>query len=197
MFTKHLAVAVALTTLPVAANAATINATEVTLFPGAGVSAARSVGSNAFGEADNSFLSLGLGGAAVFGFGQAFTGPVTVQEVTFGARPSHFETARVFVSNTFVPGSGTFDESSFTEVAQVTNVSGVVTFDVAGSYRFLAFLDTSPVFAGRDGFDIDSISASSVPEDSNFPVVPLPATGLLLLGSLAALSAARRTRRSV
>ena len=50
-------------------------------------------------------------------------------------------------------------------------------FPFAGIFKFLKIVDTSPVVAGRDGFDIDAVSVTAV---------PLPA-GIALLGSSVAL----------
>jgi hypothetical protein len=64
------------------------------------------------------FLSLGLGGTAVFSFGQAFESEATIFEVTFtctGDGPAcanYPEHAEVFVGSAYTPNS--FNLSGFT-----------------------------------------------------------------------------------
>lgn len=178
--------------LPLTLNAATIHATDVTVFQGANVAAERASGSSALGAPDERFLSLGLGGAAVFSFGQMFTGPASVLEVTWGKRAGYLETARVFVGNVFAAGTPVFNASDFTEIGAVTNADPLTSFAIEGTWRYLAFLDTSPQVRGRDGYDIDSVSVSTVPPSVEIPAIPLPASGLLLLGGLIGFARLRR-----
>lgn len=195
MFSKLLALATTLAmVLPLAAGAATIHATDVTYFKGQGVKGERAESTRALGAADDRFLSLGLGGAAVFSFGQLFVGPASVTEVTLGSRPAHVEEVRVFVSETFVKGTNRFDETAFREVGRITNASPLTALNFSGVFRYLALLDTSPRQAGRDGFDIDSISVVAAPLPAKLTAVPVPASAPLLLAGVVVLAWMRRRR---
>ena len=159
-------------------QAATVNAVEVTNYaPGTGITDPnRKVTGNALGAANGNFLSLGLGGSAVFSFGTNFGSPGAVFEITNGSRSQYVETADIF---------GSLDGLSWTKLASITNATLSNTFTFSGVYAFLKVSDTSPAGAGRDGFDIDSISVSAV---------PVPAAGILLLGALGGLAAVRRRK---
>ena len=78
------------------ASAATTYATLVDYNTVGTIAADRKVTSNALGAPDGKFLSLELGGWAVFSFGTSFTGPSVVVEVTNGSRAGYLETAKVY-----------------------------------------------------------------------------------------------------
>jgi hypothetical protein len=160
------------------ASASALYVTDVIAYnPGAGVLPPRDDTNSALGAADGSFLSLGLGGDAIFGFGQSFGSPAAVFEITFGNRDNYLEIIDVWgiladmVTEVFL---GTINNSEN---------ENTISFD--GVYAALHVYDRSPVFQGRDGYDIDAIRASAV---------PLPAGGMLLLGGLGGLAALRRRK---
>lgn len=143
---------------------------------GTAVAADRSDVNAVKGAADGIFYSLGLGGNMILDFGTTVTSPGAVTEVTY--KLAHYvEILKVLTSK---------DGATWTEVASVVNgdaqTSDVFSF-VSTGFRYVKLLDASPVVAGRDGFDVDSIS---------FSAVPVPAAGLLLAGGLAGLGALRR-----
>lgn len=133
------------------------------------------------------FLSLGLGGAAVFDFGGWFKAQTTVFEVTFGCTTtcSYVESADIYAfAGPYTPFDGSFGLTEllnlgFVHVGSLSNSQAFSetggTVSLAGVYRYLALVDTSPGGPKRDGFDVDAISVS---------LVPLPAGGLLLAGGL-------------
>lgn len=175
---KSLAAAMALTLVASNAQAATVFATGVEdRVVGTGITdPARLVLDNALGAPDGKFLSLGLGGAATFTFGTLFGAPGAVVEITNGSRAGHFETANIF---------GIDALGGETLLASITNATATTILNFTGAYLKLKFVDTSPVLAGRDGFDIDSVQVTAV---------PLPAGGVLLLGGLGALAFLRRRK---
>ncbi len=175
---KSLAAAAALALAATGAQAATIHATSVDEYnEGAGIhDPARRITANALGAPDGKFLSLGLGGDATFSFGVNFGSPGAVFEITYGKRDGHVETADVFG---ILHGAETF-------LGAIINDTGISILTFSGYYEALKVVDTSPVVAGRDGFDIDSIRVTAV---------PLPAGGLLLAGALGGFAALRRRRR--
>lgn len=206
-----------------AANAATVYATEIDSgragVAGSGFEATSQVhtndrdeAGNALGAPDNGpgdveggFFSLGLGGAAVFGFGTNFGLEANVFEVTFGcggAQTSagtcnYSESVDVYaLAGAYTAFDGAFGLSDltalgFTKVGSIANgaanAPGGATLMIGGPFSYLALIDSSLSGAGRDGFDVDSIGVSAV---------PLPASALLLLGSLGGLGFLRARRKA-
>ena len=179
ILSKVLAAAAFVAVSATTAHAVTFATATVDYNQGAGITdASRTITTNAVGATDGNFLSLGLGGSAVFSFGSAFTGPAAVIEVTNGIRSGHYETAMVWGGTGYDIGTDTLIGAVL--LGTINNTNSVATVAFNGIFSFLKIWDTSPVVAGRDGFDIDSISVAAV---------PLPA-GIALLGAgLAGLGA--------
>ena len=160
-----------------ASQAAVIYATSVDSYTqGTGITqASRLVQSKALGQADGKFLSLGLGGEAIFSFGQLFRAPGAISEITNGARAGYLEGVKVY------GGLG----GVFALLGTVTNGAFVNSFNFAGTFDQLKLVDVSPNGIRRDGYDIDAISVSAI---------PLPAAGVMLLSALGLVSVARRRK---
>jgi hypothetical protein len=150
-----------------------------------------------FGDGDGFFYSLGLStngsiSDLVLRINPSFTGPATVVEVT-NPGTNHLEAADVFVATE--DASGGYDANSNIFLQRITNngSSGgsVSTIDFTGTFQFLVFRDASlfefSSTGSTDGFDIDAISVSAV---------PLPASGLMMLGIAAGIGYVGRRRRS-
>jgi hypothetical protein len=173
-----LIVAVGLLAASASTASAVTYATAVDYAPGTGITDAnRKVESNALGDANGNFLSLGIGGLAVFSFGTPFSAPGSVLEVTYGDRTDHVETAKVYGGLTYDPVTN--DITSFVFLGNLINTSSSSILSFLGVYNFLAILDTSVGGSGRDGFDIDAISVTAVPVPAG---VALLGTGIAALG---------------
>jgi hypothetical protein len=133
----------------------------------------RLVQSNALGPADGKFLSLGLGGEAIFSFGSMFKATGALVEITFGNRETYLEQVEVY------GGLG----NVFTLLGTVTNSQVTNIFSFGGKFDQLKLVDISPAGKNRDGFDVDAISV--VP-------VPVPAAGLMLLSAIGLVGVMRR-----
>lgn len=206
---KLLAAAAATTLFGAAANAATIspvfadcdagvaNTTEAEATVMCGGSGRADASAVNLGAPDGAFYSLGIdfddgyGGIAAFEIDPMFTGPAVVVEVTFTPSP-HAEAANVFVA--LADAFGDLDMSTLTQVGIVTNGEGglvapITTVNFTGYWNFIAFQDISATYypgtGSKDGFDLDSISVTTV---------PLPAGVLLLGGAVAGLGALRRRK---
>lgn len=131
-------------------------------------------------NAEGGFYEIGSGGSIDFTFGQLFTGPAALIEITFGKRSSWDE-------DTIVSG---IRNGVATELARFRNddvVGGAISVVFRGVFDELRFADNSAAGPDRgrpvNGIDIDSVAVSPV---------PVPAAGLLLAGALGALGLARR-----
>lgn len=162
------------------AQATIVYATTVdTYTQGAGVKGVRSNTANALGTPDGKFLSLGLGGSAIFSFGTKFIAKGAVFEVTWGNVSKHQESADIYG---IVGGMAKL-------LGSISNASDG-SFDFAGIFDQLRFVDTSPLGKGsKDGFDIDALNVTPAP-------VPVPAGGLLLLSAVGGIAMLRRRKRA-
>jgi hypothetical protein len=137
------------------------------------------------GPADGKFLSLGLGGMAVFDFGVMFDTNSTVFEVTWGNVAGYPESLNIYTSTSYTLDSFYGDGSNWTSQGSLTNLAAQGGGSVAlsgGPWRYVLLQDTSPIVSGRDGFDVDAISVSPVPLP---PALLMLLSGLLGLGFLA------------
>jgi hypothetical protein len=143
------------------------------------------------GPADGRFLSLGLGGMAVFDFGVMFDTNSTVFEVTWGNVADYPESLNIYTSTSYSLDSFYGDGSNWTLQRSLTNLAaqggGAVSL-TGGPWRYVLLKDTSPIVSGRDGFDVDAISVSPVPLP---PGLLMLLSGLLGLGFLARGRSAR------
>lgn len=139
----------------------------VTFGTNGGIDPSRSDINNALGAPDSEFLSLGLGGAAVFDFGQAFSGPVSIWETTYDAnatpseRAKYPEYAQIYVGNTW-----STDFSSFSLVAEINNTDYPTTINLTGSYQYLLIRDVTNLHPDgklADGFDVNAVGVTPVP----------------------------------
>lgn len=166
-----------------AASAAPIFATGATIVQDGprGTANNRNVLANALGAPDGSFFEIGTNAIVEFTFGQVFTGPASVLEVTFGSRGAFDEDTRLIGLLNGVQ----------TVLAEFTNDDiggdGAIAIAFTGIFDALRFQDFSQTGPDTgtlvDGIDIDSVSVSPI---------PVPAAGLLLVGALGALGLARR-----
>lgn len=152
----------------------------------------RYVPSNALGERDGNFYSLGLTtdeqeGSITLGFGDTFTGGhnAGVWEVTYNISPSnpHREAVDVY---SILGGVSTF-------LGRLTNLAGGGMLRTGGAFEYIKLVDATLDEFGRDGttsfdgFDVDSVSVAPV---------PLPAAGLMLLAGLGGFAAMRRRKNA-
>jgi len=151
----------------------------------------KALGSNADDAAYIDFMSLGMGGRAVFSFGQAFSGDITVWEATWGnhTQASYDEGVDIYYGNFDVDtdwASVAKDTTLWQAAGDILNIAdGAVSHEgatnageaVAGIFDYVMLVDKSTVQG--DGFDVRAISATaaSVPE-------PTSLLGLLILGSV-------------
>lgn len=154
---------------------------------------------------NDSFLSLGRGGAAVFDFGVDFSGVASIYETTLNRGLNLGEKAEVYAAESsfdftsfaisFAADTSGGDAvrsllsgTGFEKVADLTNNEHESTITLTGTYRYMLILDTTGS-TGGDGFDIDAIGVTAAP-------VPEPATVLLLGCGLIGLAGLGRKRLS-
>lgn len=165
-----------------AAQAAPIYATGFNdVVAGADQAADRADPAFALGATDGRMYELGTNGSVDFTFGQLFTGPAALVEITFGNRARYDEDFKVFG---VLEGIATLIGSFHNDDVGLHNVLNVAFDGIYDELRFVDFSVTDPDRGQRvSGVDIDSVSVSPV---------PLPAAGFLLACALGALGLARR-----
>jgi hypothetical protein len=183
-----------------AATASPMWAADVKWVPGDNVSLGsdRANPDNALGAPDadvnDEFLSLGLGGFAIFDFDKDFHNSAGIYEMTWGNRSGYVENAEIYVAGSdfdfyaFDPETDAFPSDDFTIVTDITNDDWKTVIDLSGladsAFSYLAILDTTEG-SGKDGFDVDAVGVDPVPE---------PGTILLLGFGLVGVYAANRRR---
>lgn len=191
------------------AAALTVDATQASFQFGlnqAGITTAnnRHIDSNALGADTGTFRSLGLNGAAVFGFGTAFSGDVQIWEATFGTCSSTAsgtcsgwtEQVSVFAGNSWdftnpdFSALDTSDTDTWTSLGVLGNADaqGGGILATSGVFNYLLLVDNGLTTPNpKDGFDVARVSVSAV---------PIPAAGWLFGSALIGLAAAARRRKA-
>lgn len=203
------------------AQAAQLYATDVVYYNNNGTSMAsyRSDITNALGDpglttdsangysGNRDFLALGLGGRAVFNFGQDFSGEVSVWETTWGSKSkqsSYDERIDIYYGN-FESNVDwdilSNDLSQWTSAGEILNIqdnayntalgASNTGFAPTGVFNHVMLVDKSQNKRGRDGFDVNAIAVQGI-EQQEVPE-PTAVTGLLMIGALAIQS--RRKQR--
>ncbi|UHD16221.1 VPLPA-CTERM sorting domain-containing protein [Thiocapsa bogorovii] len=193
----------------VPATAERVDATQASFqygFGQAGITKAddRHLNANALDGSTSTFRSLGLNGSAVFGFGTAFSGPVTVWETTFntcndtGAGTCRHwpEKVAVYAGNSWDFSKPSFpamtaEPSQWTKLGELGNFAASPpnggTLNADGVFRYLLLVDLGlNTSSPKDGFDVAKVSVNAV---------PIPAAGWLFGSALIGLAAVSRRKK--
>lgn len=150
------------------------------------------------------FLSLGLGGEAIFEFGSYFFPEITVWETTWGKKKNqeqHDERLEVLVSN---------DLQEWVSLGIIENIAGGAYNSVDGAtisadegselssqlFRYVKVVDESPVpGSSRDGFDVNAIAVKGSGKFAKAVPEPASILGLLTVGVVGAGSLGKRKKK--
>jgi len=146
-------------------------------------------------DSNQDFLSLGIGGEAIFSFGNAFHSSVTLWETTWGRKSrqaDYDERVEVLVGNAL--------KGDWLSIGVIQNIADNAYRSEAGAtlaiknsntYSFLRLVDRSPGGRGRDGFDVNAIAVQPAATQP----VPEPATMSGLIVAAGGMVLARRRQR--
>jgi len=148
---------------------------------------------SSLGDPDNLFLSLGLGGLAVFDFGVDFNAAAIVFETTNGSRAGYPESAKVYVANSAFNfgilnssnGAAILSTDGFTYVNTISNLTESVMLDMSslsGPFRYVLIKDVTSGGPSTDGFDINAVGVAPVPEPGTMILLGLGMAGLAIFG---------------
>ncbi len=146
------------------------------------------------GAPDGAFLSLGIGGSLVLGFGDTgpFTGGTVFFERTNGSPTGWPESVKVFVSltNTSVGGDwtevGSLSNTGSVEETPITNATRGYLLNIGQTFNYLKLVDTSTAGSSSNaGWDVDAVRVAPI---------PVPAALPLLLAGIGGLAWAGRRR---
>ncbi|WP_320008533.1 hypothetical protein [Maridesulfovibrio sp.] len=137
---------------------------------------------------NNNFLSLGMGGTAVFSFGKTFTGPVTIYETTWNRPNGYSEYAQVWAATDDVLTSSGINLGSDAWVLLSPSIYnqdgdslGGQTVFANGIYSYLKITDVTGSSGGTagDGFDINAVSVSPTPIPGAIWILGVGLAGLI------------------
>ncbi|WP_449420274.1 PEP-CTERM sorting domain-containing protein [Phormidium nigroviride] len=128
------------------------------------------------------FLSLGVGGSAIFSFGTQFTNKVTLWETTWGDKngrqSAYDEQVEIFASNSL--------DGAWTRLGLIKNIADGAyntaegaSLSFEGVFQYLKLVDKSAAGSDRDGFDVNGIGVESVPEPFTIAGMVLGASGMI------------------
>lgn len=161
--------------------------------PGSRYNQSSALGSPDAGASTN-FLSLGLGGLAVFDFGTEFDAAAIVFETTGGVRSNYPEYAKVYVADSSFNfaglnsdnGAATISTVGFDFVAQISNAIAITELDLSsltGPFRYVLIQDVTPGGGpSTEGFDVDAVGVAPVPEPGTMMLLGLGMAGLAIYG---------------
>lgn len=145
-----------------------------------------------YNSGNNKFLSLGLGGSAIFSFGTLFQNQVRLWETTWGYKSSqeaYDEEVEVYVSKNLNDWSFVKLVKNIADGAYNTKTGTVVNLPVGEIYQYVKLVDKSAQVRDRDGWDVSAIAVEAAPSAAAAPE-PTTMAGLALAG--AGLTAYRR-----
>jgi len=157
-------------------------------------------------KGNKDFLALGLGGRAVFNFGQDFAGEVSIWETTWGQKSrqsSYDERVDVYYGNFSTETNWenlANDLSQWTSAGEVLNIKDNAYNTAAGAtnegsaptgiFNHVLLVDKSQAKKGRDGFDVNAIAVQGI--DSQEVPEPTSVLSLLMVGAFGAQALRKR-----
>lgn len=147
---------------------------------------------NALGAPDGNFFEMGFGQSVSLTFGTLFEASTTIFEVTFGSAAAFPESVNVSVAL----GMGPAQMAGTVNNVDAQGGDSISLAGLMGPFDTVILTDTSPLSSNFQsdalgplgGFDIDSVKVAPISE------VPLPASGLLLVGAIAGAAAFGRRK---
>ncbi len=133
---------------------------------------------------DGGFTSAGNFESLLFDFGQLFTGPITIWEVTGGLNPSYIESVDFTLQNSVTGATAMGVISNNVNNQPDGQDRWQIEARVAGLFDSLLLVDSSST---SDGFDVDAVSVQ-------IASMPVPASAAFLAAGLGAFGFMRRRK---
>jgi len=139
-----------------------------------------------YNSGNQKFLSLGLGGSAIFSFGTLFQNEVRLWETTWGykaGQSAYDEQVEVYVGKNLNDWTFVSLVKNIADGAYNTKIGTSVKLAAGETYQYVKLVDKSAQAKDRDGWDVSAIAVEAAPISAAGAPEPTTMAGIALAGA--------------